>query len=74
MQARVHNDGKYSEPFPKTNGVIQGCVMALVLFSMMFSAMLTGAFLDIDALFTIRYLFDCKLFNLRRQQGKSKLL
>ena len=44
MQARVQNDGEYSEPFPVTNGVKQGCVMAPTLFSMMFSAMLTDAF------------------------------
>ena len=44
MQARVQNDGEYSEPFPVTNGVTQGCVMAPTLFSMMFSAMLTDAF------------------------------
>ena len=28
MQARVQNDGEYSEPFLVTNGVKQGCVMA----------------------------------------------
>ena len=28
MQARIQNDGEYSEPFPVTNGVEQGCVMA----------------------------------------------
>ena len=44
MQARVQNDGEYSEPFPMTNGVKQGCVMALTLFSMMFSAMPKDAF------------------------------
>ena len=27
MQARVQNDGEYSEPFPVTNGVKQGCVI-----------------------------------------------
>ena len=40
MLARVQNDGKFSDPFPVTNGK-QGCVLASTLFSMMFSAILT---------------------------------
>ena len=36
MQARVQNDGEFSEPFEVTNGVKQGCVLAPTLFSMMF--------------------------------------
>ena len=44
MQARVQDDRVYSEPFPVTSGVKQGCVFAPTLFSMMFSAMLTDAF------------------------------
>ena len=71
MQARVQNDGEYSEPFPVTNGVKQVCVMAPTLFSMMFSAMLTDAFQDVDAGFPIRYRFDGKLLNLKRLQAKS---
>ena len=46
MQAHVQKVGEYSEPFPVTNRVKQGCVMAPTLFSMMFSAMLTDAFQD----------------------------
>ena len=42
--AAVQNDGGYSEPFPVTNMVKQGCVMAPTLFSMMFSARLTDTF------------------------------
>ena len=40
---------------------------------MMFSAMLTDAFLDVDAGFPIGYHFDGKLLNLRRLQAKSKV-
>ena len=72
MQARVQNDGEYSEPFPVTNGVKQGCVMAPTLFSMMFSAMLTDAFKDVDAGFPIRYRFDDKLLNIKRLQGGDR--
>ena len=66
MQTCVQNDGEYSEPFPVTNGVKLVCVMAPTLFSMMFSAMLTDAFQDVDAGFPTRYRFDGKLLNLRR--------
>ena len=44
MQARVRNDGEFSEPFEVTNGVKQCCVMTPTLFSMMFSAILMDAF------------------------------
>ena len=66
MQARVQNEREYSEPFPVTNGVKQGCVIAPTSFSKMFSAMLTDAFQDVDAGFPTRYRFDGKLLNLRR--------
>ena len=73
MLARVQNDGEFSDPFPVTNGVKQGCVLASTLFSMIFSAMLTDAFQDGDNGIPIRYPFDGKLFNLRRLQAKSKV-
>ena len=73
MQARVQNDGEYSEPFPVTNGVKQGFVMEPTLFSMMFSAMLTDDFQLCDAGFPIRYRSDGKLFNLIRLQAKIKV-
>ena len=62
----------FSDPFPVTNGVKQGCVLAPTLLSMMFSAMLTDAFNDGDNGIPIRYRFDGKLFNLRRLQAKFK--
>ena len=73
MLARVQNDGEFSDPFPVTNGVKQGCVLASTLFSMMFSAMLSDAYQDGDNGIPIRYRFDGKLFNLRRLQAKSKV-
>ena len=73
MLARVQNNGEFSDPFPVTNGVEQGCVLASPLFSMMFSAMLKDAFQDGDSGIPIRYRFDGKLFNLRRLQAKFKV-
>ena len=49
MEARVKDNGEFSEPFPVTNGVKQGCVLAPTLFNMLlFYAMLTDAFRDED--------------------------
>ena len=73
MLARIQNDGEFSDPFPVTNGAKKGCVLALTLFSIMFSAMLTAAFQDGDNGIPIRYRFDGKLFNLRSLQAKSKV-
>ena len=73
MLAKVQNDGEFSDPYPVTNWVKQGCVLASTLFSMMFSAMLTDAFQHGDNGIPIRYRFDGKLFNLRRLQAKSKV-
>ena len=73
MLARVQNDGEFSDPFPVTNGVKQGCVLASTLFSMMFSAMLTDAFQDGDNGIPMRYRFDGKLFNSGRLQAKFKV-
>ena len=73
IQTRVQNDGEYSEPYPVTNRVKQGYVMAPTLFSMMFSAKLTDAFQDVVAGFPIRYRFDGMLLSLKRLQAKSKV-
>ncbi len=73
MQAGVQDGDAYSEPFPVTNGVKQGCVLAPTLFSMMFSAMLTDAFHDNEIGVGIRYRTNGKLFNLRRLRAKTKV-
>ena len=44
MFAWVLGSGQHSHAFPVTNGVKQSCVLAPMLFNMMFSAMLSNAF------------------------------
>ena len=63
----------FSDPFPVTNGVKQGCVLASTLSNMIFSVMLIDAFQDGDNGIPIRHRLDGKLFNLRRLQAKSKV-
>jgi len=48
MLARFTDVGESSEAFPVTNGVKQVCVLAPMLFSMMFTVMITEAFGDND--------------------------
>ena len=75
IQAGNQNDEEYSEPFPVTNGVKEGFVMAPTLFSMMkfSSAMLKDASQDVDAGFPNRHRFDGMSLNLRKLQAKSKI-
>ena len=68
MARRFHNDGKFSVPFPVPSGVKQGCVPTSTLFSMMFSAMLINAFQVGDKGIPIRYRFDGKLLNLKKNK------
>ena len=74
MMARVMENGEFSEPFPVTNGVMQGCVLAPSLFSVLFAAMLKDAFKDFETGVWIRFRTDGALFNLRRLQAKTKVL
>ena len=56
-----------------SNGVKQGYVFAPMLFSLMFSAMLTDAFRETSPGIPIRYRCDGKLFNPRRLQAVTKV-
>ena len=73
MLATVQDNGDISQPFPVTNGVKQGCVLAPNLFSIMFFAMLTDAFRDTDIGISINYHTNGSVFNLRRLQAKTKV-
>ena len=68
-------NGDLSEPFPITNGVKQGCVLAPTLFTIFFSMMLkqaTEGIADDEDTVYIRYRLDGSLFNLRRLQAHTK--
>ena len=71
--ARVLDNGEFSQPFPVTNGVKQDCVLAPTLFSMMFPAMLTDALRDGNIGVHFRFHTDGKLFNPRRLQARTKV-
>jgi hypothetical protein len=72
MQARVQENGEQSELFPVTNGVNE-CVLAPMLFRLMFSAMLIDAFGDGDMGVDIKYRLDGKVFIIMRLQAITKV-
>ena len=72
MNARVHDNSEYSKPFPVTNGVKQGCVLAPTLFSMVLSPMLSHAFQDRDSGVGFHFRTDGSLFNLRRLEQRYR--
>ena len=73
MMARVIENGEVSEPFPVTNGVKQGCVLAPTLFSLLFSVMLSDALSQTDDGIMIRFRTDGNFFDLRRLQASTKV-
>ena len=62
MQSTVCFDGATSEPFPVSNGVKQGCVLAPTLFG----------FADCEDGVYVRMRHDGKLFNVARLRAKTK--
>ena len=66
MEARVLIGGEFTEPFPVTNGLRQGCILAPTLFILLFSFVLRNAHKDIpDFGVDIKHKLDGKLFNLK---------
>ena len=72
MVGRVIGDSQVSEPFTVRNGTKQGCVMAPLLFSIVFSAVLQDAFHDCNKGVMIRFRTDGSIFNLQRLKAKTK--
>ena len=65
MMARGFESGHLSEPFPVSNDVKQGCVLAPTLFSLLVVTMLIGALNAKDACITVGYRSDVHFFDLR---------
>ena len=73
MQARVSADGEFSDAFPITNGVKQGCVVAPILFVIFFAQMLKEALSSTEEGIRVRFRTDGGIFNLRRLEAKTKV-
>ena len=65
--------GDVSDPFPVTNGVKQGCVLAQTLVSLLFAEMLSAALGKTSTGTTIRYRTDGHFFDLWRLKTNSKV-
>ena len=63
MSVHVQDNGDILEAFAVTNGVKQGCVLAPILFCLLFSAMLQDAFHYSEDGICIIYQTDGKLHN-----------
>ena len=72
MMARVQDQGTESDVFTVSNGTKQGCVMAPMLFSIIFSIMLQDAFCDNDLGVYIQFRTNGNIFNLQRLKAKTK--
>ncbi|XP_038069811.1 uncharacterized protein LOC119739049 [Patiria miniata] len=73
MMTHVLDGGEGLSPFAVTNGTEQGCVLAPVLFGIVFAAMLHVAFAGCDRGVTIVSRCDGGIFNLRRLQARTKV-
>ena len=73
MKAAVLSDREISDSFDVKNGTKQGCVMAPVLFALIFSVMLQHAYGDDDTGVTFQFRTSGGLFNHQRFQAKILL-
>ncbi|BHF64702.1 hypothetical protein SprV_0200770800 [Sparganum proliferum] len=73
MMARVTGNVAVSEALAVTNGVKQGCVLAPILFSLMFSTVLMDAYRDERPGVRIAYRTGGHLLNQRRMHFRSHI-
>ena len=74
MMSTVQYNGSSSDPFPVSNGVKQGCVLAPTLFGIFFSLLLRYAFGSSEDGIFLHTRSDGNLFNLARLRAKSKVI
>ena len=74
MTGQVLSNGEKSDPFSISNGVKQGCVLALVLFNLFFTCVLRQAVGNMDKGVYVRFRYDGSVFDLRRLSAKTKTL
>lgn len=72
MAGRVSTDGDPADPFPLTNGVKQGCVLAPSLFGLFFAALLEEALHGFSNGVFVCFCTD-KLFSLSHPQANTKV-
>ncbi|XP_056681282.1 uncharacterized protein LOC130458733 [Monodelphis domestica] len=72
MTEEVLSGGETSDPFNISNGVKQGCILALVLFNLYFTQVLRHAVMDLDLGVYIKYRLNGSLFDLRCLTAKTK--
>ncbi|KAL8620088.1 hypothetical protein ACOMHN_015370 [Nucella lapillus] len=66
MVPRVIKNDDVSDPFPVTNGIKQGRILAPTFFSLLFAEMLSAALYKTSTGITICYRDDGRFFDLRR--------
>ena len=74
MTGEVFSDDEPSQKFNISNGVTQGCILALVLFNLFFTQVLLHAARDLDLGIYIKYHLDGSLFDLGSHAAKTKAL
>lgn len=72
MTARVRHENDFTDQFPVTSGVKQGCVMAPTLFAIYFASVMNDASKNCGDLIELNVRTDKSVFDLSRFKAKRK--